>query len=92
MTDLRRYGVIEVYRRGAGIYDLTINGQLWSEVEWSPCRGRLGASRTQSTQLKSLSCSSNKREKPLTLNSRSINLSLNFVKRGLHGRSGFWWT
>jgi hypothetical protein len=30
MTDLRR--------RGAGIYHLTINGELWSEVEWSASR------------------------------------------------------
>jgi hypothetical protein len=27
--------VIEVRSRGAGCYHLTINGQLWSEVEWS---------------------------------------------------------
>jgi hypothetical protein len=38
MTDLRRYGVIEVQRVGAGIYHLTINHQLWSEVEWSASR------------------------------------------------------
>lgn len=39
MTDRRRYGVIEVHRRGAGIYHLTIGGVMWSEVEWSATRG-----------------------------------------------------
>jgi hypothetical protein len=38
MTDHRRYGVIEVRRRNAETYDLTIGGQLWSEVEWSSSR------------------------------------------------------
>jgi hypothetical protein len=38
MTDRRRYGVIEVRRRNAETYRLTINGQLWSEVEWSSSR------------------------------------------------------
>jgi hypothetical protein len=38
MTDRRRYGVIEVRRRGSNCYDLTINGELWSEVEWSRSR------------------------------------------------------
>jgi hypothetical protein len=33
--DRRRYGVIEVERRGKYCYALTINGTLWSEVEWS---------------------------------------------------------
>jgi hypothetical protein len=33
--DRRRYGVIEVERRGKYCYALTINGKLWSEVEWS---------------------------------------------------------
>ena len=36
MTDQRRYGVIEVHRRNAETYHLTINGEMWSEVEWSP--------------------------------------------------------
>jgi hypothetical protein len=33
--DRRRYGVIEVEHCGSGVYRLTINGQMWSEVEWS---------------------------------------------------------
>src|SRR6476646_3427677 len=40
MTDRRRYGVIEVRRLNAETYHLTINGQMWSEVEWSPSRQR----------------------------------------------------
>jgi len=40
MTDQRRYGVIEVRRLNAETYHLTINGELWSEVEWSPSRQR----------------------------------------------------
>lgn len=36
--DRRRYGVIEVHRRNAKTYDLMIDGQLWSEVEWSSSR------------------------------------------------------
>ena len=36
MTDQRRYGVIEVRRINADTYHLTINGEMWSEVEWSP--------------------------------------------------------
>jgi hypothetical protein len=36
MTD--RYGVIEVRRINAETYHLTINGQMWSEVEWSSSR------------------------------------------------------
>jgi hypothetical protein len=35
MTDKRRYGVIEVWRRNAETYQLMIDGQMWSEVEWS---------------------------------------------------------
>lgn len=35
MTDKRRYGVIEVRRRNAETYHLMIDGQMWSEVEWS---------------------------------------------------------
>jgi hypothetical protein len=35
MTDHRRYGVIEVHRRNAETYHLIIEGELWSEVEWS---------------------------------------------------------
>jgi hypothetical protein len=38
MQDRRRYGVIEVRRLGIGVYHLTINGELWSEVEWSASR------------------------------------------------------
>lgn len=40
MTDRRRYGVIEVRRINAETYHLTINGELWSEVEWSHDRRR----------------------------------------------------
>jgi hypothetical protein len=40
MTDQRRYGVIEVRRLNADTYHLTINGELWSEVEWSASRQR----------------------------------------------------
>jgi hypothetical protein len=39
--DRRRYGVVEVrFRRvgGMSMYDLTINGELWACVEWSPSR------------------------------------------------------
>jgi hypothetical protein len=34
--DRRRYGVIEVRRVAAEVYHLTVDGELWSEVEWSP--------------------------------------------------------
>jgi hypothetical protein len=34
-TDKRRYGVIEVWRRNAETYHLMVDGQMWSEVEWS---------------------------------------------------------
>src|SRR5258708_4815420 len=37
-TDKRRYGVIEVRPVNGATYHLTINGKLWSEVEWSPER------------------------------------------------------
>ena len=40
MTDRRRYGVIEVRRINAETYHLTINGEMWSEVEWSASRQR----------------------------------------------------
>ena len=40
MTDQRRYGVIEVRRLNAETYHLTIDGEMWSEVEWSPSRQR----------------------------------------------------
>ena len=40
MTDQRRYGVIEVRRINAETYQLTINGEMWSEVEWSSSRQR----------------------------------------------------
>jgi hypothetical protein len=36
--DRRRYGVIEVHHRNAETYHLTIDGELWSEVEWSRSR------------------------------------------------------
>jgi len=38
MADQRRYGVIEVERVNAETYHLAINGELWSEVEWSGAR------------------------------------------------------
>jgi len=38
MADRRRFGVIEVEQVIAETYDLTINGELWSEVEWSGAR------------------------------------------------------
>ena len=38
MTDRRRYGVIEVRRLNAETYHLTINGEMWSEIEWSASR------------------------------------------------------
>src|SRR6516165_12832303 len=37
-ADKRRYGMIEVRRINAETYWLEINGQMWSEVEWSPSR------------------------------------------------------
>jgi hypothetical protein len=37
MRDKRRFGVIEVERIND---DLTISGEMWSEVEWSPSRQR----------------------------------------------------
>ena len=40
MTDQRRYGVIEVRRINADTYHLSIGGEMWSEVEWSPSRQR----------------------------------------------------
>lgn len=40
MTDRRRYGVIEVRCLNAETYHLTINGEMWSEVEWSAARQR----------------------------------------------------
>jgi len=39
--DRRRFGVIETrYRHHGGIahYDLTVNGEVWACVEWSPTR------------------------------------------------------
>src|SRR5262249_56405926 len=38
MSDRRRYDVIEVRRLNAETYHLTINGEMWSEVEWSKSR------------------------------------------------------
>jgi hypothetical protein len=40
MTDKRRYRVIEVRSINAETYHLTINGTMWSEVEWSATRQR----------------------------------------------------
>jgi len=40
MIDRRRFGVIEVHRINAETYHLTINGEMWSEVEWSRSRQR----------------------------------------------------
>jgi len=40
MTDRRRYRVVETKRINAETYHLVIDGQLWSEVEWSPSRQR----------------------------------------------------
>jgi hypothetical protein len=40
MTDKRRFGVIEVRAINADTYHLSIGGQMWSEVEWSPSRQR----------------------------------------------------
>jgi hypothetical protein len=40
MTDHRRYGVIGTRRINPETYHLTINGELWSEVEWSHKRQR----------------------------------------------------
>src|SRR5262245_13764218 len=40
MTDRRRFGVIECHRINAETYHLTINGVMWSEVEWSRSRQR----------------------------------------------------
>jgi hypothetical protein len=39
--DRRRHGVIETrfrQRAGVAVYNLTINGELWAVVEWSPSR------------------------------------------------------
>jgi hypothetical protein len=38
MSDKRRFGVIEVRRINGETYHLTIDGVVWSEVEWSPSR------------------------------------------------------
>ena len=40
MADKRRFGVIETIRINADTYHLTINGVMWSEVEWSRKRRR----------------------------------------------------
>src|SRR6476660_4079745 len=37
-TDQRRYGVIEVRRLSGNCFHLTIDGVMWSEVEWSASR------------------------------------------------------
>jgi hypothetical protein len=37
-VDKRRWGVIEVRQINTKTFHLTINRQLWSEVEWSPSR------------------------------------------------------
>jgi hypothetical protein len=36
--DKRRYGLICTVQRSPTVYRLTIDGELWSEVEWSPSR------------------------------------------------------
>jgi hypothetical protein len=36
--DPRRYGVIETPRINASTLHLVIDGEMWSEVEWSPSR------------------------------------------------------
>jgi hypothetical protein len=36
--DMRRYGVIEVKQINAKTFHLSINGVMWSEVEWSSKR------------------------------------------------------
>jgi hypothetical protein len=38
--DPRRFGVVEVRSRSRSLYRLTIAGQLWASVEWSPSRRR----------------------------------------------------
>ena len=38
MTDKRRYRVIEIRRINSETYHLVIDGQMWSEVEWSRSR------------------------------------------------------
>jgi hypothetical protein len=38
MADKRRYSVITVRRINAATFYLTINGELWAEVEWSDKR------------------------------------------------------
>ena len=38
MTDRRRYGVIELHRFNNATYHLVIDGQVWSELEWSASR------------------------------------------------------
>src|SRR5262249_41591580 len=40
MTDRRRFRIIETRRINAETYHLTIDGELWSEVEWSASRQR----------------------------------------------------
>jgi hypothetical protein len=36
--DPRRFGVVEVRSQSRSVYRLTIAGQLWASVEWSPSR------------------------------------------------------
>jgi hypothetical protein len=38
MADTRRFGIIETHRINADTYHLIIDGQMWSEVEWSRSR------------------------------------------------------
>ena len=38
MTDKRRFGVIEVEHINSDTYHLIIDGEMWSEVEWSASR------------------------------------------------------
>jgi hypothetical protein len=37
-TDKRRFKPVAVRERRGGIYELRIDGVMWSEVEWSPSR------------------------------------------------------
>jgi hypothetical protein len=39
-VDRRRYRVIETHQISADTFHLTIDGAVWSEVEWSPARRR----------------------------------------------------
>jgi hypothetical protein len=36
--DVRRFGMVEVHREGPCVHRLTVKGQLWASIEWSPQR------------------------------------------------------